>query len=351
MPNTLLTRESLQDEASVRSTTTRMTEEEKDEIFREFRRKLPVEEIARRCGRSKSTINRVIRERRIRRLWEKPIEFVHNEEFEDPRIETQILRRAPEGTPRKRLARTPAGLPPYLASLYEFPLLSRGQEVHYFKKMNYLKYQAAGLRDRLDPKRAKLHDIDRIEDLLQRAADIKNLLVRRNLRLVVSIAKAYAKPSTNLFELVSDGNVSLMRAIDRFDYSKGFKLSTYATWAIRNNFTRTVPSEFTHLERFRSGHDELFQHSQDERTSQYEQEQTNQCQHDALTRVLERLDDRDREIIVSHFGMSRGSEPQTLEQIGDRFGVSKERIRQLEARALTRLREMMVDEKLDIPGL
>ena len=72
---------------------------------------------------------------------------------------------------------------------------------------------------------------------------IKNQLVRCNLRLVVSIAKRHVSPDQNFFELVSDGNISLLKAIEKFDYGRGFKFSTYATWWIRQAITRSIADQ------------------------------------------------------------------------------------------------------------
>src|SRR5205814_8910390 len=122
------------------------------------------------------------------------------------------------------------------------------------------------------------------------SAEVKNLLIRSNLRLVVSIAKRHIKPNGNFFEMVSDGNMSLIRAIEKFDYSRGFKFSTYATWAIMKNFARSIPAEHTHRDRYRTGSEELFQSSADQRSDQFEQELVNHRQHDAIMRILNRLD-------------------------------------------------------------
>ena len=114
--------------------------------------------------------------------------------------------------------------------------------------MNYLKFKAAKLRDKLDKTRPQVRGMDAIEELLDRAVEIKNFLIRSNLRLVVSIAKRHIKPTSNFFEMVSDGNMSLIRAIEKFDYTKGNKFSTYATWAIMKNFARSIPAEHNLLE-------------------------------------------------------------------------------------------------------
>ena len=238
-----------------------------------------------------------------------------------------------------------------MASLYRVPLLNKEQEVHYFRKMNYLKFRAADLREGLDVHKPKAKQMDQVESLLDQATDVKNLLIRSNLRLVVSIAKRHFKPHANFFEMVSDGNMSLIRAIEKFDYSRGNKFSTYATWAIMKNFARSIPAEHTRLDRFRTGSEEVFQSSPDERTDQFEQELTNQRQHEAIMSILEQLDSREKDIILFRFGLQQGSEPKTLKQVGLHFGVTKERIRQLEARALNKLRKIAQEARLDIPGV
>ncbi|HUG93171.1 MAG TPA: sigma-70 family RNA polymerase sigma factor [Planctomycetaceae bacterium] len=289
---------------------------------------------------------------RARRLTEQSVECVYHKSFADRKAESEILAPAPADVGANRLMKAPPGLPPYLTSLYQFPLLTREQEAYYFRKMNYLKFRAAGARERLNVSRPSIRQMDQIEGDLRQAGEIKNLLIRRNLRLVVSIARKFVRDNMNFFEMVSDGNLSLMRAIEKFDYSRGFKFSTYATWAIQRNFARSIPAEHTRQTRFRTGGDEFFQHYHyTTGTSQFEQERTNLRQREALTTILDRLDPRERDIITTRFGLKRGTEPQTLEQVGSQFGVTKERIRQLEARALRKLREFAEEEKLDIPGM
>jgi hypothetical protein len=94
--------------------------------------------------------------------------------------------------------------------------------------MNFLKYQAKLLRDKLVPARARIQDIERIESLQLEAAKVKDLLIQANMRLVTSIAKRHAAQSDNFFELLSDGNMSLIRAVEKFDFGRGNKLSTCA---------------------------------------------------------------------------------------------------------------------------
>jgi RNA polymerase primary sigma factor len=328
-----------------------LTEDVKKEIHRGFRRGMSVDRLSKRYCRTKASIYRIIGEMRAKRLLDQPIEFMYHASFEAPDADDVILGPAPQLAEKHSAFRAPPGLPPYLAQLYSIPLLSKEQEAYHFRKMNYLKFRAARLRDQLDVSRAKTRVMDQIERSLDEAVEVKNLLIRSNLRLVVSIAKKHVKPNGNFFEMVSDGNISLIRAIEKFDFSRGFKFSTYATWAIMKNYARSIPAEHNLLDRYRTGSEEFFMSSPDQRSDQFEQELVNHRQHEAIIQILNRLDERERNIIMFRFGLNQDTEPQTLEQLGGRFGVTKERIRQLESRALDKLRKIALEEKLDIPGI
>jgi RNA polymerase sigma factor (sigma-70 family) len=329
----------------------KITDQQKRDIYNSFRRGIPVEKLARRYCRTKASIYRIISESRAARLHAQTIDYMHSDEFEQAGAEKVILGPAPEVDKTNEKVRTPPGLPPYLASLYSIPLLTREEEAYYFRKLNFLKYKAAQIQEKLDPNRPKARDMDQIEKLLDESTDVKNFLIRSNLRLVVSIAKRHIRPGGNFFEMVSDGNMSLIRAIEKFDYTKGNKFSTYASWAIMKNYARSIPAEYKVLDRFRTGNDELFFQSTDERESQYREELINQKQHAVIMSILDQLDGREKDILIYRYGLNARNEPQTLEQVGDRFGVTKERIRQLESRALKKLRRITQVERVEIPGI
>jgi len=328
-----------------------LTAEQKQDIYQKFRRGVSVERLAKQFDRTPATIYRVVGQVRAEKLLEHPVDYMDSPEFHKKGAEKVILGPPPEVTRKSTTLRPPAGLPPYLASLYTIPLLTREDEQYWFRKMNYLKFRAATLQQSLDPKRPKQNDLDELERLVHEATEVKNFLIRSNLRLVVSIAKKYIKPTNNFFEMVSDGNMSLIRAIEKFDYTKGNKFSTYATWAIMKNFARSIPAEHKRLDRFRTGKDEVFNHSTEYRGSQFEEEMVNTRQNRVLMDILGQLDPRERDIVMFRYGLGEVDEPLTLEQVGQRFGVTKERIRQLESRALRKLRKIAEEEKLDIPGV
>ena len=338
------------DRAIFATTSGPLNDDAKAKIHRLSRLGVPVETLAAQFGRTRSSIYRIINEIRAERLLETKLECVANATFDDPQCRAEILGPMPEVAAAKgaRKARIPKGLPPYLASLYEVPLLTREQEMHLFRKMNYLKYQAGKIREALDPTRARSAELDEIERLQEEALAVKNQIIRCNLRLVVSIAKRHVNPTNNFFELVSDGNMSLIRAVEKFDFSRGNKFSTYASWAIMKNYARSIPEENFRRDRFVTGHDEMFEAAADTRADEHEYENTLKKMQETVKGMLGRLDERERKIIISRFGLG-GVNEQTLEQLGRELGITKERVRQIESRAQTKLRRIASEEKLELP--
>ncbi len=326
--------------------------EMKERVFADFLSGKSADEIARRYCRTRTTIYRVINEMRAKAIFELPLDYMDNPEFHRRGAEKRIVEAEmpePEHTPRR--VKPPAGLPRYLASLYEVPLLTREQEYYLFRKFNFLKYKAKKLRDKIDAAKARANEMDKVQELYDAAIQVKNKIVQSNLRLVVSIAKRHVTPNEDFFQLISDGNMSLIRAAEKFDYARGNKFSTYASWAIMKNYARTIPHEFKQRDRFRPTSEEMFLSTEDERSDRYLLESAQARREQQVGKILDRLDDREKKIVVSRFGLDHSQEPQTLKEVGAELGVTKERIRQIEARALNKLRAAAKEENIDLPEI
>lgn len=305
--------------------------------------------LAKAFSMSKTAVHSALMEARVKRLTEANVEYIDSDEFRQRNAEALICGHAP-AVDDSTVSRIPNGLPAYLGELYRVPLLSKAQEQYYFRRMNFRKFQFSELRNELDIKKPSARMVSKLEALLADITEIKNLLIRSNLRLVVSIAKRYLKANTGFFELVSDGNISLIRAVEKFDYARGFKFSTYASWAILKNFARSVPAEHQRLDRFRTGNDEVFAQSSEQRGSFFIDEHMNNTQRAVIREMMQELDGREQKVIACRFGLSEGEEPETLEQVGSRLGVTKERVRQIEVRTLEKLRRIAERRAFEIPG-
>jgi RNA polymerase sigma factor (sigma-70 family) len=318
-------------------------------IYNSFRKGMKVDTLAKRFNRTRTSIYRVVNEVRADELLKHPLDYIYNEEFDSSATEAEIL--APMPGEEKFLAdmrdkRPPKDAPPEMAHLYEYPLLSREQERHLFRQMNYLKHRLRKLRQDIDPTRARTPDLDRIEELQAKIAALRERLVRCNMRLVVQYAKKHAGLNDNLWELISDGNMSLLRAVEKFDYGLGNKFSTYASWAIMKNFARSIPDEKTYRERFVTGHEDVFEAKTDHRSDEAEQLAQAETAARKVNKLLELLDPREKEILRMRAGLDN-EEGMTLEQIGQRMGITKERVRQLNQRIMKKLREYATENKIE----
>jgi RNA polymerase primary sigma factor len=330
----------------------------KQVIYNSYRRGMDVDTLAKNFQRNRSSMYRVLSEIRAQRLLDHPIERIYHESFDDRALAASIIAPMPEAEAfeeHRRAMRIPKDAPPELISNYEMPLLTKDQEQHLFRKMNFLKYHASKmLGEMLMPSglinyaKLRVETLDQIEASLKEANQLKELLIRCNMRLVTSIAKRHSGQAENFFELLSDGNISLMRAVEKFDYSRGNKFSTYASWAIMKNFARSIPDEKNRRERFVTGNEELFDSAEDKRTQEQDMLAAAEQATAKVNRLLEHLEPREREIIRMRAGLDSGIEGMTLEKIGEKLGITKERVRQLNVRAMKKLRTIVETHKEEV---
>jgi RNA polymerase sigma factor (sigma-70 family) len=212
--------------------------------------------------------------------------------------------------------------------------------------MNWLKFRAATLRGSLDRRRATLRQIERIEGLLAEADTVKAILITSNLRLVVSIAKKFVDGTNSFEELVGEGNVALMRSVEKFNFALGNRFSTYATYAIQRHFFRLSHKSRQLRSRFVSDDESFKGRAAPERAADACTVAQVDVLKDLFGRFLAELEPREQEIVVARFGFD-GQPPRTFRELGASMGVCKERIRQIQTRAIDKLRAMAADARLE----
>jgi RNA polymerase sigma factor (sigma-70 family) len=283
-------------------------------------------------------VRQVLRETRLRKLKADPIDYTHNERFDHPDADAQILDvPAPPDPSEPQGNKPPKELPPYLRDVYRIPLMTPEQEVDTFRRYNYLKCKAARRLEVLQVDTVTDQDLEAVETLRTQYEALRQRIITSNLRLVVSIARKYANGHLNLFDLISEGNVTLIRAVEKFDYARGFKFSTYAYWAIMRNYARSNSNRRVHEARYVTGQDGLL-HAVADTSEPVESEMDRAHVVSVLKKGMKTLTQRERSVVMLHFGLFGAESPLTLSQIGDMLGISRERVRQIERAALDKLR-------------
>ncbi len=316
-----------------------------------------IPELARALHRNEAQIREAIARVRVQALRKRQIQFVDHPDFRRPDADRLILSPVVSSPLRQLLTRSDSAaltrLPPFIAGLFRVPLLTRTGEVVLFRKMNYLKFKACRLIAALDSVRARPEQFTEIEQLLEAATQVRNDIAQANLRLVVNVARKHLAPGRDLLELISDGNISLLQAVDRFDCARGFKFSTYASWALVNNYARSLAAQRRHAERYRTGWEGVpppVPPPALEPSHEMSDDEQDQLRRRAVNRMLASLDPRERAVISDRFGLGSDGKSHTLEEVGNRMGLSKERIRQLESCALAKLRDGFVTESAALCG-
>ena len=294
--------------------------------------------VARRAGLSTYGVYRVLMDHRLARLAARNVNFVDDPLYHQSDAANAIRAIAsqnPLPDPVDREAtRVPRDLPPYLRELYRTPLLSPQQERATFIEYNYHKFRFAQARRQLDPTRAHRRQVEEAEQLADAAAEVRNRLIAANLRLVVSVARKHMRVPLSLMDLVSEGNITLMRAVESFDTHRGHRFSTYATFALMRGFARQIPQML--WQRRTSSLDEsnvvTITDSRAERTQELTETR------ETVASLLKRLEPRERDVLAGCFGLGAQAGPQTCQEIGDRLGISRQRVRQIQQAAMEKLR-------------
>lgn len=313
-------------------------DEQRGRILRGYRRGLAIGALARRACRPRQAIYRVIVEERIAKLNKRKIKFIDDPLYHHDDAERGVAAILSQdellAAPSPEESRVPRDLPPYLRSLYRTPLLSAARERALFLVFNYHKFRFVTARRELEPQFARGRELNGLEGHLRRSSEVKNRIIQANLRLVVSVARKHLRPGLSLMELVSDGNITLMRAAESFDVHKGNRFSTYATFALMKGFARSVPEMLA--ARSGASADERVLASVPDPRLAIDQDRLLDREH--VSYLLTSLDARERRVVLAHYGLDGADGPATYEQVGERLGLSKQRVRQIEQSALLKLR-------------
>lgn len=226
-------------------------------------------------------------------------------------------------------------------TLCRAPLLSPDLERSLFLRMNLAKAAACQYRERLSRNHPDREELERIEQLLAEAVNMRNRIVESNLRLVVSIAKWFEPAGDAWDEAVCEGILPLIRAVELFDFTRGTRFSTYTTHAIRNHLLRVRKRRARRAATHAVGGGDLSDAVPDPRPPQ--QLADTEVSHRLLAeQLLARLDRRERSILAARFGLHEFDRQHTFLEIGRMVRLSKERTRILAHRAIEKLQASVV---------
>ncbi|MBN1456342.1 MAG: sigma-70 family RNA polymerase sigma factor [Sedimentisphaerales bacterium] len=313
----------------------RLSPKEANLIYKLFKQGTSVPELMKQFGKSKSSIYRIVNKRRARAILAATIKFIESDEFSANNADINILS---------------SDVLENFKTKDDQVLLNRQEEAELFRKYNYLKFLACCDREELKSAKYYGNLLNRIESCLEQAENIKKIIIEANMRLVVSIASKHIGSNQSLQDLVSEGNFSMMRAVEKFDYTRGYRFSTYASWAIAKNFARKIPAEETRPDRHTAS--DMSNIQQDMRNIGVADISAIEHAQRSLDHIItNNLTEREQHIIRGHFGLDGSRlkrKGKSMKQIGDELGISKERVRQIELEALQKLRQNLGPEEFDL---
>jgi RNA polymerase primary sigma factor len=306
------------------------------------------------------------------------------------------------GAPARSRAATSDPVRMYLKDIGRVPLLTAAEEVSLAKRIERGIEATRRLREEADltpERRGVLFAVEADAD------EARKVLIQSNLRLVVSIAKRYLGRGMHFLDVIQEGNLGLMRAVEKFDHTRGFKFSTYATWWIRQAITRAIADQgrtiripvhmVETIQKVMRVQRQMLQELEREPTAEEvaervsltpgrvreiqrisldplsldspvgEEDDTSLSDFiedlraevpadmairelliEAVDEALEELSEREREVVRLRFGLDPQGQARTLEEVGREFGVTRERIRQIESKTLAKLRHPQRSQKL-----
>lgn len=297
-------------------------------------------------------------ERTLRRILAEPMDYIDNELFREEDAEVQIYDEAPDvekpdvswyrplmddpSPSRHQTTKKPGTL-----------LLTAAEERVLFLQYNYARFRVSELQKEVGLDEPTEEQAREILHWYRIAQAYREQIAETNLALVLAMAKRTRMSEVDFADLVSEGNMALLRSVDKFDCARGFKFSTYACRAILKAFSRQGMKLSRYRQRFPTDFDPALERSNHLETLRrtHEEESAEEVKHIVQNNEAD-LTDVERTVIHHRFGLDAkdGTAPLTLEQVGQIIGVTKERVRQIQNKALEKIRAVL-DETVGEPTM
>lgn len=282
----------------------------------------------------------------LTKLLTEPAEFMADPNFSKPGIEKKLFGREarlvhPTAT---RFIEPGDRITDAVTAGERLPTLSSDQEVHLFMRFNYARMQVTRILARYAGKPLTATGTRRALAWGWRVMVARSVIVRLNMPLVLAMAKRTRLTNIDFNEMVSEGNMALLRSVEKFDCSRGFKFSTYSCRAILKSFSRVAMRASRYRGCFPTEFDPAMERSDyvDKQREGVEEDCVDELK-EILIRNLAGLSEVERKVIIERFALGRPKiegqpGPKTLEQVGRVIGVTKERVRQIQNNALKKIR-------------
>ena len=277
----------------------------------------------------------------IRRLLAEPVEYVADDVF-DQTDAGQLLQRSLHASGGPSPDSDDSGV--YVLKDAPGAFATTDRERFLFLRLNYCRRKVLALLEEHAGRRLSAESVAEILRWEKAAAETRGEIVRENVPLVLAMAKRTRITGVDLTDLISEGNLALLRAVNKFDCSRGYKFSTYACRAILKSFSRVATRMSRHREHFPTEFDPSLERSDFIERSRIAAE--GDCVHELKAILAENgahLSDIEHKVVMARFALDADGDltsqsAQTLEQVGQMIGVTKERVRQIQNKALTKLR-------------